>query len=395
VAVSLVRGRVVAYRCKHCQAHNLTDGRTIDGSSESTFTTGDGATTDDAIHVRAVELGASDLGESGDRSAARLEATPPSPLHLFLSWSGNRSRAVAAILLETLSDFVDGIEPWMSDETGSGSFWSAATSDRREGARFGIICVTPENQHSTWLNFEAGAFVRLFRDARAVPYLLDLLPSNLKPPLGLLQAKPSTEAGTWDMVRSINRAVAAPLPEDGLRRRFDAFWPQLAQKLAEVPPPETRVETARPGAELLGEILDRVRGVEAYLNSQLASSSLSDQIWDVCQLVLQEIRDTSPGEKKVQTLPGIPMPAQAAAPAPRPQPEPAHEDPTPDKNVVFDYDDDERTGVHSSTPPPVATTDSTTIALERSEPMIPIDVFSGEAAPADRPLDDVPPPTSG
>src|SRR5688572_5537565 len=111
------------------------------------------------------------------------------PLHIFVSWSGARSNAMAKVLYKWLSDmFEESITPWMSDDTEADQFWNRVISDQLESTRFGIICVTSDNQTAPWLNFEAGACAKLFRDSRAVPFLLDITPTELKPPLAQLQA---------------------------------------------------------------------------------------------------------------------------------------------------------------------------------------------------------------
>jgi len=47
------------------------------------------------------------------------------PLHIFVSWSGDRSRMLARALCAWLRDIFDtAVEPWMSDETEAGAFWN-------------------------------------------------------------------------------------------------------------------------------------------------------------------------------------------------------------------------------------------------------------------------------
>jgi hypothetical protein len=49
------------------------------------------------------------------------------------------------------------IEPWMSvEDIRSGTRWREVVAHALDSTNFGIICITPDNQDSRWLNFEAG-----------------------------------------------------------------------------------------------------------------------------------------------------------------------------------------------------------------------------------------------
>ena len=69
-----------------------------------------------------------------------------------------------------------------------GARWSNAIAEELDAISIGIVCVTRENQSSPWLNFEAGALAkRLIDQARVVPLLIDLTPSDVLQPLGQFQ----------------------------------------------------------------------------------------------------------------------------------------------------------------------------------------------------------------
>jgi hypothetical protein len=96
-------------------------------------------------------------------------------MKVFISWSGPRSRHVARALHDWLPDIVQYVEPWMSHEDiQAGARWSPEINDQLSQTKFGIICLTPENQHKPWLAFEAGALAKTVDDAYVVPYLIDM-----------------------------------------------------------------------------------------------------------------------------------------------------------------------------------------------------------------------------
>ena len=47
-----------------------------------------------------------------------------------------------------------------------------------EGKRFGILCITPENQENPWIHFEAGALWKADEERRVCPLLYDIRPGR-------------------------------------------------------------------------------------------------------------------------------------------------------------------------------------------------------------------------
>ena len=66
--------------------------------------------------------------------------------NIFISWSGERSRAVASALAEWIPDVIQYVTTWTSEHNiGAGARWGNELSKQLEASRFGIICLTPEN----------------------------------------------------------------------------------------------------------------------------------------------------------------------------------------------------------------------------------------------------------
>src|SRR5688572_24049156 len=88
-------------------------------------------------------------------------------LRVFISWSGARSKAIAEALRGWVPRVLQSVHPWMSGEDiYAGARWLAEIQAQLSQTGVGIICVTPENQHSPWLNFEGGALSKTLPESR-------------------------------------------------------------------------------------------------------------------------------------------------------------------------------------------------------------------------------------
>jgi len=188
-------------------------------------------------------------------------------MELFLSWSRDRSRALAQLLYQWLPEVIQQITPWMSSEDiEKGSRWSTIIGERLEAGKMGIICLTSENVNAPWLNFEAGALAKSLTEARVFPLLLDLKPSQITGPLTQFQVTVATDRD--DMARllsTLNSLCAPPLPSARLDKAFERAWPEFAERTT--PILETESATALPipprdPAEMFGEILESVRDLQ-------------------------------------------------------------------------------------------------------------------------------------
>jgi hypothetical protein len=103
---------------------------------------------------------------------------------VFISWSGDRSKQVALALREWLPQALQAAQPYMSEkENEAGALWDNILSSALEESNFGIVCLTPSNLESRWLNFEAGALSKAVSQARVVPLLYGLGESDVGLPL--------------------------------------------------------------------------------------------------------------------------------------------------------------------------------------------------------------------
>lgn len=186
--------------------------------------------------------------------------------NVFISWSGKRSRWAAEALREWLPVVLQSVKPWMSDsDIDKGVRWSDEVGKALEGAKIGIICLTPENLREPWLLFEAGALSKtLDARTRVCTYLLaELEPQDVKQPLGIFQATKATKEDTKKLLHTINRALEGEtIPEVNLDKLFDGMWRQIEEKLKAMPSPDELVEAKRPVEEMVAEILEFERAAD-------------------------------------------------------------------------------------------------------------------------------------
>ena len=192
-------------------------------------------------------------------------------MKLFISWSGRVSEQAAKALREWLPNVIQSIEPFYSTEDiRKGQRWSAEIGNQLEGTPFGILCVTPSNAGSPWLNYEAGALSKNIGDAKVIPLVFGMRPGDLPAgPLTQFQGASTTEEDILKIVTSLNEAGNPPLPDDRLKMIFEKWWPDLEEKLKEVVEQAESGEQlpagTSPASEPLIEILELVRAQSRIL----------------------------------------------------------------------------------------------------------------------------------
>lgn len=188
-------------------------------------------------------------------------------MDVFVSWSGDRSRAVAVALKRWLPQVLQSLDVYVSSEDiEKGARWSANISRRLDETSFGIICVTPENAREPWINFEAGALAKSFDTSRVTPFLTDMAPSDLIGPLAQFQATLPVLEDIRRLVHSLNVACAQPLDEPRVDEAVNLWWPRLESELQKVPAaPTSGKKKVRDETDMLAELLDVARSMQYRL----------------------------------------------------------------------------------------------------------------------------------
>lgn len=183
-------------------------------------------------------------------------------MKVFISWSGDSSRQVAVILRDWLQLVIQTLDPYVSSEDiEKGARWGTDVARELEASAFGILCITPDNPQSPWINFEAGALAKALDKGRVTPLLLGLKPSDMTGPLVQFQATVVSQEDMFKLILSLNKVLVQPLDEGRLRRSFDRWWPDLEKSLKGVDVSTSQVTRKSPAVEpsMMEELLDLAR----------------------------------------------------------------------------------------------------------------------------------------
>jgi hypothetical protein len=187
-------------------------------------------------------------------------------MKVFISWSGQRSKELANALRDWLPLVLQYIEPWVSDkDISAGERWAQAIAGELEAANFGIICITPENIHSEWILFEAGALSKSMQDAKVIPLLFGLELSDLSGPLSQFQAQKMEETGIKEIVKAINNISSSKTSDQIVDQLVPALWPRLSQVVSTIPITTPSDKHMRPNHEILEELVVGIRGIHSSI----------------------------------------------------------------------------------------------------------------------------------
>jgi len=181
-------------------------------------------------------------------------------MQVFISWSGDPSKAVAGALKSWLRYVFPRLEVWMSEQDiRAGTKWGVELGWALTECKLGIICLTPESLNSNWLAFEAGALFAAIDGSRVIPFRYQLSTSDIRPPLSQFQDVGADVAGTYKLVQSINEAFKKQwyAEEEELRTAFQTWWPKLEQNLNTIQ--DIKPMRMRTDRDILEELLDLAR----------------------------------------------------------------------------------------------------------------------------------------
>ena len=183
-------------------------------------------------------------------------------MKVFLSWSGQRSKAVADLLAKWTPHVIQAVEPWISSAIDKGARWQSETAARLEDVKVGIVCLTPGNLSEPWILFEAGALSKT-TGSSVCTFLLDLTPADIAPPLAQFQHTTFQKEDVLKLMQTINQRVGETeersLSDQSLVEAFEMVWPKLETDLTEVMRTKETSVIPRSDRQLLEELLDVVR----------------------------------------------------------------------------------------------------------------------------------------
>lgn len=193
-------------------------------------------------------------------------------MKVFLSWSGNRSRAVAELLNEWISCVLQAAQPWISThDIGSGTIWFSEIQTQLAETSVGVVCLTRENKTKPWILFEAGALAKGISSSRVCTFLIDLAHSEVENPLAQFNHTLPTEQGLRQLTQTLNVALPTEhrLRPEILDKVFATYWPQFEAafaKILEAVPIAAENVPARTEQSMLVEILENSRLINNRVN---------------------------------------------------------------------------------------------------------------------------------
>jgi len=189
-------------------------------------------------------------------------------MQIFVSWSGAQSHAVAVALRDWLPKILgDKIVPFVSSEDiDKGSRGLDRIAVELEESSFGIVVVTPINQHSAWINFEAGALGKSVDTGRVAPLLVGMADADLVGPLKQFQ---NSAASDKDAVRSLAQAINKSLGVEAYADHividlFNLHWLELDAAIAAAleSDADEHLPQQRSADDILDEVLTTVRSLQ-------------------------------------------------------------------------------------------------------------------------------------
>lgn len=201
-------------------------------------------------------------------------------MQVFISWSGDRSRAVAELLDEWIQCVLQAVRPWMSSkDIDRGSLWFSEISDQLKDTRIGIVCLTNDNKEKPWILFESGALAKGLTSARVCTFLIDLEPTDVGNPLAQFNHTMPSRDSVYELVRTLNSSLGEhALREKVLEQVFDTYWPQFEEKfkVALSNNPSGEHIPARSEESILSEVLRTIRSLDRRLRTMESSSNVLD-----------------------------------------------------------------------------------------------------------------------
>ena len=184
-------------------------------------------------------------------------------MKVFISWSGERSRLIAAALYNWLPRVIQAVKPWMSEaDISKGTLWEQEIGLELKLTKFGIICLTPENLDSRWINFEAGALSKTLEKTYVCTYLFELRSTDIEGPLSQFNHTKAEKEDTRRLIHTINNSLEGEaLAESLINDAFEIYWPRLQDEVDRMPSADEAREPVRTMTNMVEEMLELIRSM--------------------------------------------------------------------------------------------------------------------------------------
>ena len=184
---------------------------------------------------------------------------------VFLSWSGEQSKALASAFNEWLQTMPLRIEPFFSHEDIESGARSMRVLDATlEGASYGLLFLTSDNLQSEWIHFEAGAMAKAVSTSRVVPLLFGPKISDVRGPLANFQGRRFAREAILQVCFDMNGASDSPVGVKAIETAFDRSWNALESAIGAVmKSTDATVAKQNKQVEPIQEVLSICRGLSS------------------------------------------------------------------------------------------------------------------------------------
>ncbi|MEL7252002.1 MAG: toll/interleukin-1 receptor domain-containing protein [Bacteroidota bacterium] len=156
-------------------------------------------------------------------------------MNVFISWSKPLSNQIAIHLADWLKVFDRSIHPFVSSESiEAGELWLSRLMGELNETKLAIVCITPENFTSPWINFEAGAISKSIGEkSNVIPILFGMDTSDLprNNPFINFQGFSFNKENMLKVLRTINEKSNSPRSDNEIEKAFAYSWAGLEKEL--------------------------------------------------------------------------------------------------------------------------------------------------------------------
>ncbi len=154
-------------------------------------------------------------------------------MKVFVSWSGELSKAIAEILHDKIPTLLQEIEVFFSpNDIAKGDKWDKVLSENLVDCSHGIICLTKDNIKAPWINFEAGALAKTV-DSKVTALMINVQPSDIQGPLSRYQATALVKDDFRKLLDSLNKDLTRSVDTERIDELFELIWPNMDKEFKE------------------------------------------------------------------------------------------------------------------------------------------------------------------
>ncbi|MBO0930000.1 toll/interleukin-1 receptor domain-containing protein [Fibrella aquatilis] len=195
-------------------------------------------------------------------------------MNLFISWSGDDSKAIAQLLKNWIPKILQAVKPYFTpSDIEKGAKWETEITKKLNECNIGIICLTSENKEKPWILFEAGALSNKLDKSKVCPLLFGLSNSDLTGPLATFQTTIFVKDEFKKLMQTINNQLGDNvLADNTFQELFDTFFPKLESDVSSILSKTNALKISpspvRSDRDILDEILELTRRQYSVLPSK-------------------------------------------------------------------------------------------------------------------------------